>query len=410
MKSWLGFALVGVLLWGIAGVGQGAEKQVVNYWSRKAGPDNAVMQEAVEAFNRQNQQFQVKYTATPWGATYYSRIRSAILAGQPPDLFDIAPWVGSYFLPYVQTFTEAELAALGVRKADFVPEAIEGVRYGDRYIGVPLSIIPLGLHYNKDLFERAGLNPEKPPRDLKEFLEYAKKLTRDTDGDGKTDQWGWMLGDSLNPGVWLWESILVSNGGTLLSEDRTRVAFNGKPGLDALQLLIDLSRVHKVAPPALADPSVAFVAGKLGMMYHGIWMISGYKGKVRFGTAPWPQLGSKRPAAWASLDVFVLPKHTPGALAFAKWMAGPEGQTFYAKMHLPARLEVLRSPTVTADAHYGPFAKGMDRIFIPADHKDIMEIYDRVWNAIQRAYIGTVTPQDALDQAAREANEILARK
>lgn len=406
----VGVVAVSLLLWGAVGVGWAGEKQVVNYWSRKEGADQAVIQEAVEAFNRQSQQFQVKFQVNPWGAAYYSRIRSAILAGQPPELFDIAPWVGSYFLPYVQTFSEADLGGLGVRKADFVPEAIEAVRHGDRYIGVPLSVLPFGLYYNKDLFDRAGLDPERPPRDLKEFLEYAKKLTRDTDGDGKTDQWGWMLGASLNPNAWVWESILVSNGGTLLNKDLTSVAFNGEAGLKALQLLLDLARVHKVAPPELGDPVKAFAAGKLGMTIGGIWMIPGFKGKVRFGTAPFPQLGSKRPAAWGSVDVYLLPKHTAGALAFAKWMAGREGQMFYAKTHLPARLEVLRSAAVMSDPYFAPFAKSMDRIFIPLDQKDIMEVYDRVWKAIQRAYIGDVAPREALDQAAKEANEILGRK
>ena len=401
-----------MLVLGFFFVAEGAEKQIVNYWSRKTGPDQVVIQEAVETFNRQNPQVEVKFQVMPWGAAYYSRIRTAILTGQPPEIFDIAPWLGTYFLPYVQTFTEADFAGLGIKKADYTAEAIDGVRYGDRFVGVPLSVLTLALYYNKDLFQKAGLDPEKPPKDLKEFLDYAKKLTRDTDGDGKIDQWGWMFGDShsLNPNAWIWESILVSNGGSLLNKDLTRVAFEGKAGVDALQLLIDFAYVQKVAPPELSDPTKAFVAGKLGMTVGGIWMIPAYKGKVRFGTAPLPQLGSKRPASWGSLDVYVFPKHTPASLAFAKWMAGPEGQKFYARTHLPARLEILRSPAVTADPYLSALAKGVGQTFIPSAHKDLMEVYDRAWKAIQSAYVRILTPQQALDQAAKESNEILSRK
>jgi len=402
--------LATMLVSGFVFIVQAAEKQIVNYWSRKTGPDQVVIQEAVEAFNRQNPRIEVKFQVMPWGAAYYSRIRTALLTGQPPEIFDIAPWLGTYFLPYVQTFTEADFATLGIRKADYTVEAIEGVRYGDRFVGVPLSVLTLALYYNKDLFQKAGLDPEHPPKDLKEFLDYAKKLTRDTDGDGKIDQWGWMLGSSLNPNAWLWESILVSNGGSLLNKDLTKVAFEEKPGMDALQLLLDLAYVHKVAPPELADPSKAFVAGKLGMTVGGIWMIPAYKDKVRFGSAPLPQLGSKRPAQWGSLDVYVFPKHTPPSLAFAKWMAGPQGQKFYARTHLPARLEILRSPAVTADPNFSALAKGIGQTFIPSPHKDLMEVYDRAWKAIQSAYVRTLTPQQALDQAARESNEILLKK
>jgi len=402
--------LLTMLILGFVFVAYGAEKQIVNYWSRKTGPDQVVIQEAVAAFNRQHPQIEVKFQVMPWGAAYNSRIRTAILTGQPPEVFDIAPWLGPYFLPYVQPFTEAEFADLGIKKSDYAAEAIEGVRYGDRYVGVPLSILTLGLYYNKDLFQKAGLDPERPPTNFREFLVCAKSLTRDTDGDGKIDQWGWMLGSSLNPNAWLWESILASNGGAILNKDRTKVAFEGKPGLEALQLLLDLAYVQKVAPPELADPSKSFVAGKLGMTVGGIWMIPAYQDKVRFGTVSLPQFGSKQPASWGSLDVYVLPKHTPSALAFAKWMAGPEGQKYYAKTHLPARLEILRSPAITAHPHFSALAKGIGQVFIPPAHKDLMEVYDRMWKAIQNAYGKSLSPQQALDQAARESNEILVKK
>lgn len=409
-KRWAGALALGLLLAGAPEWSAAAERQVVNYWSRKAGPDHAIIQEAVDAFNRQQAAVEVKFQVMPWGGAYNSRIRTALLAGKPPELFDIAPWVGPYFLPYVQTFTAADLAGLGVRKEDFVAEAVEGVRFGDRYVGVPLSVLPLALYYNRDLFQQAGLSPDRPPQDLKEFVEYARRLTRDTDGDGKPDQWGWMLGTSLNPNAWVWESMMVANGGSLLSDDRTQPAFNGAAGRAALQTLLDLARVHKAAPPELGDPAKAFVAGKLAMTIGGIWMIPGFKGKVPFATAAVPQLGSKRPAVWASLDVYVLPKHTPGGLAFARWMAGPDGQRHYARTHLPARLEVLRSTAVTGDPHFAPLARGMNRIFVPAPHKDLMEIYDRVWKAVQAAYTGALAPEQALEQAAAEAGEILRRK
>lgn len=401
---------VALLLVGGADSVVAGERQVVNYWSRKAGPDHVVIQEAVEAFNRQQTVVEVKFQVMPWGGAYNSRIRTALLAGKPPEVFDIAPWAAPYFLPYVQTFAASDLAALGVRKEDFVPQAAEGVRFGDRYVGVPMSVLPLALYYNRELFQQAGLNPDQPPRDLKEFIDYAKRLTRDTDGDGKPDQWGWMLGASLNPNTWVWESMLVANGGSLLSDDRTKAAFNSPAGRAALQTLLDLARVHKAAPAELGDPAKAFVAGKVAMTIDGIWMIPGFKGKVPFASAAVPQLGGSRPAVWGSLDVYVLPKHTPGALTFAGWMAGPEGQRYYARAHLPARLEVLRSPAVMGDPHFAPLAKSMDRIFVPAPHKNLMEVYDRVWKAIQAAYTGGVAPEKALEQASTEASEILRRK
>lgn len=48
-----------------------------------------------------------------------------------------------------------------------------------KIFALPTNSLPLGyvLCYRKDLFEQAGLDPERPPRTWDEFLDYAEKLT-----------------------------------------------------------------------------------------------------------------------------------------------------------------------------------------------------------------------------------------
>ena len=49
--------------------------------------------------------------------------------------------------------------------------------YEGRLYGVPLYADVSALFYNKDLFRKAGLDPEKPPTSLAEIREYADKIT-----------------------------------------------------------------------------------------------------------------------------------------------------------------------------------------------------------------------------------------
>ena len=49
--------------------------------------------------------------------------------------------------------------------------------YEGRLYGVPLYADVSALFYNKDLFEKAGLDPKKPPTSLGEIREYADKIT-----------------------------------------------------------------------------------------------------------------------------------------------------------------------------------------------------------------------------------------
>jgi multiple sugar transport system substrate-binding protein len=50
------------------------------------------------------------------------------------------------------------------------------------------------------MFKAAGLDVNAPPKTWDEFLAYAKKLTRNTDGDGKIDQWGFGTVAAKSPG------------------------------------------------------------------------------------------------------------------------------------------------------------------------------------------------------------------
>ena len=61
---------------------------------------------------------------------------------------------------------------------------------GSRSYAVPDEFTTLALYYNKEMFTNAGLNPNKLPESWQEFIEYAKKLTKDLDADGKPEQYG----------------------------------------------------------------------------------------------------------------------------------------------------------------------------------------------------------------------------
>jgi multiple sugar transport system substrate-binding protein len=399
-------------------IAMAGDKVTVNYWSRKAGPDHAIVEKMVDQFNRTHEGIEVKFQVMPWGAAYYSKIRSSILAGSPPEIFDVAVYAPPMFRQYVESFSKQELEEMGINEGNHLWKAMEPVKFDDRYYGISLGMLPLGLYYNKELFAKAGLDPEKPPRNLTEFVEYGKKLTKDIDGNGKIDQWGFMVGKTTNPNLWLWGSILVQNGGSLLNKNKTNAAINSKAGLDALNIMLDFSRKYKISPPMLTDSAASFVAKKVGMFIGGIWMVPSFKTKVpSSASAPLPQFGSESAAAWSSMDIYLFPKGKrketekwKAAMAYSKWVAGPEGQKFYAQFFLPTRLETLKSPAIQADPYMSRFASGSANLFFPPAHPATQEIYDITWSAIQGAFAGNLTAEKALAQAEEQANKVLSQK
>jgi len=401
----------------MSGIALGGEPETVNYWSRHGSSDVAIMQKMVSEFNAANPDIDVKLQFLTWGGAYYGKVRSSILAGNPPQIFDVAAYAPPMFYDNVESFSAKELADIGIDLNDYVPSAWDAVKYKDRYYGTVNAILPLGFYYNKDLFTAAGLDPNKPPTNLKEFLDDAQKLTKDTNGDGKIDQWGFMLRNNFVPTPWIWESILVQNGGSILNQDLTKASFNDKAGVDALNLMMDFSRKYQIAPPTLSDTTTAFVAGKVAMVVNGPWNIAGYKGKINFGTSPMPQFGSEKPAAWSSLDIYFFPKGSrenaanwKATTTFAGWAAGPGGGKYYAQMFLPSLLSVLND-TVMKDPYMSGFAKAAaaNEIYFPQAHKDMQEIYAAIWSNLQAAFAGEVSAEEALKTAEEQTNAILNR-
>ena len=99
------------------------------------------------------------------------------------------------------------------------------MKHGGRMHAMPGDYMTMVLFYNTEMFKAAGLNPDKPPKTWDEFLQYAKKLTRDTDGDGKVDQWGFGTVGAKSPGFSLrFGPFIWSFGGDYLTPDMKKSA------------------------------------------------------------------------------------------------------------------------------------------------------------------------------------------
>ena len=104
---------------------------------------------------------------------------------------------------------------------------------------LPLSMSVMVLTYRKDLFAEAGLDPERPPRDWDELLEYARKITRPS-----RNQYGLMMygGQYLSYGAY---SLLVGNGGRAMErgeDGQWRATFDSPEVAESAAYLWRLAR------------------------------------------------------------------------------------------------------------------------------------------------------------------------
>ena len=240
--------------------------------SRPGGRETALKQ-MIETFEAKNPAIKIRVEPQVW-TTLAEKFVLGHNTRNAPDI----GWVNAENLGLIlNTDAAADLKPLVLdgwsaeRRADLaVPAALDAVTVDKRVLAMPLMASTWTLMYRRDLLTQAGLQPDL----LKTWdgvLEAAKRMTRDTNGDGVPDVWGMGIGlaterYSATPAVLA--TIGLQNG--IFDEKcKTRLATNEAER--ALMWQSDLITKHKVTPrEAIAmtsdDAIDQFAAGRYGMM------------------------------------------------------------------------------------------------------------------------------------------------
>ena len=147
--------------------------------------------------------------------------------------------------------------------------------FNDRLYGVPLYADVSALFYNKDLFEQAGLDPNKPPTSLAELREYADKITA-LGGDIK----GYYLpGNCAGCNIFTVGPLMWASGATIEAGKCGDEPLVGDGVKEVLAVVArDMVKAGNVPASAQAETGetfhLQFGSGKLGMMGTGNFNIT----------------------------------------------------------------------------------------------------------------------------------------
>lgn len=137
-----------------------------------------------------------------------------LAGGSLPDVFTV-PFTDSKTLVENGQLMDvtAEITDLGYADK-FNPIILDGVTDSDGNIfGFPRQAYAMGLHYNRDLFTQAGLDPDKPPTTWDEIRAAAKQITE------KTGKAGYSEMAINNTGGWQLTAQTVARGGRTQTDD-----------------------------------------------------------------------------------------------------------------------------------------------------------------------------------------------
>lgn len=215
---------------------------------------------------------------------YATKLQAAIAGNKVPDVFYIEPgrmqgYVYANVLADLTSYVEQDVLDniwdFGVEAYRFDKETGQA-RTGPLY-GLPKDVGPFGFGYNTVMFEKMGIEAPDPdvPLTFDEFVDIAKQLTTDTDGDGELDQWGTGLNVQWNSQAFVWGA-----GGDWISEDQKTVTVDDPAFAEALQWFADLQLVEQVTPSVeqaqTLDTYQRWMAGEIGFFPVAPWDIATY--------------------------------------------------------------------------------------------------------------------------------------
>lgn len=263
------------------------DRDNIRIWARGSGPDPGI-NAIINKFNASQSAIKAEYEF--FGENYASLVQLALAAENAPDVFEANTGLTVVMLAksgYIISIDDLMSEDL---KSKLHQDTLKqkDLYYDGKLYSIPTRISAYRLLYNKDLFRKSGLDPEKPPKILEDMRKYAAQITKAGNGEfygfglalGVEEIWNRVI-DPIN--------IAMGEGG--------RYGFNYKTGRFEMsyskklfRYYIDLMRDGSVFPGYAImgiDPLRAnFSQGKVGMYIDGNWLVANYAVQLRIN-ADW---------------------------------------------------------------------------------------------------------------------------
>ncbi len=220
--------------------------------------------------NAAAEDFHIELIAVP--GDYNTKLLTMIASGTPPDLFylsqeHIPRWAESgALLDLTRLIAEDRQDVFDL--ADYYPAVLNQYRHRGRLFGLPWIAQPVVMYCNVELFDAVqGVDLPDDSWDWDRFVQAGKKLTRDTDGDGRIDTWATVVHRWPPVQIWIWQA-----GGRLFDKGTGRLDLTSPAVLRGARFKADLIHRYRIAPPIeQIDAGIhdLFRAGRVAMFFGG---------------------------------------------------------------------------------------------------------------------------------------------
>lgn len=226
------------------------------------------------------------------------------------------------------------------------PASMEATKVRGQIYALPVESSTPTLFFNLDLVRRAGGDPDNLPKDWDGIIALANKI------HGLDNKITGAFFDYNASANWTVQAMITSQGGHLMNQDETQIAFNGPEGRKAFDIIRRLGQTGMV-DMSQDQAFQAFSAGQIGIITQANTFLSSFEkqagGRFEIKTMRWPLVPETGRVPIGGRSVMMYTKDAAkqkAAWEYMKFLTTPETQTLLAQMTktTPANSIAVTSP------------------------------------------------------------------
>lgn len=289
---------------------------------------------------------------------------------------------------------------------------------GNKQVGIGFSLSTPIVYFNADLLRKADVAPEQFPTSWPGIASLAKKSKASNPGS-QSMHLDWEI-----TGNWMWQTLVFSNGGAMLTPDEKKVAFDGPAGKAAMQTFALAVKDGEMRDATLNTAIQDFVSGNLAILVTSTSRLGQVTKQVgsRFDlrTARMPiEKDGRLPAGGNVAMMFTKdPAKQKAAWEYIKFATGPLGATtmvhgtgYFPANSIPANDAKLLKSFYEQNPNYLTAIKQLPVLtgWYAFPGENGLKITDVIKDHIQTVISKEVTPEKALATMSRDVQALLPR-
>ena len=397
MKKRIKLAMLGMtaVLFGLTACGNKQEaaskegKTTIRFASWDTADDVDAQQKMVDKFNEEHPDIQVVLEA--YGSDFDTKISASMGSGDAPDVMYMWNYPAYHEgLEPLDSYIEKEGEEY---KKNFYSTLWNYNSYDGQIYGLPVGFTTHCVYYNKDLFEKAGVEEPKDGWTWEDLEEKAKKINEATGVKG--------FSFSMKPDPYDYEMYLWSNGTAYCDKEGKMEGYiNSDKALETYKMFQDMAK-DGYAVATEKSGSDEFESGQTAMFVYGAWAVKKYtEAGVNFGLAKLPSFGMEKSASILSSSGVAIAKSSKNkeaAWEFVKYWTDEENNKSRIGTEFPVLVSVVESEKILDKPEYAPFYEMLDQSgeYTPASF--IMDKWSEVSEKLELAFEEMYNPSSLMD-------------